>query len=102
MTTSISMSAHRSLPIKFFEYVAAGLPMVVSGIPELRRMVEEYQIGLVCDPDDPQDIADKINQMLKPETLARYRENVQKARAELNWEHEEKKLIDIYRNILED
>lgn len=99
--TPSSLSYEYSLPNKFFESVAAGLPMVVSGIPELRRMVEQYEIGLVCDPTDPQDIAAMCAQLLEPETLARYKANVARAREELNWAQEEKKLIAVYRPLLE-
>lgn len=101
LTTSISMSAHRSLPIKFFESIAAGLPLITSGIPELKRMIEQYDIGLICDPTDPQDVAAKIETLLQPDNLARYRENVRQAREELNWEHEEKKLVAVYDEIFQ-
>ena len=97
--TSLSLSYHLSLPNKFFESIAAGLPLIVSGIPELARMVEQYDIGLVCDPSDPADIADKISTLLQPDNLARYRANVERARQELNWANEEKKLVAVYQRI---
>jgi glycosyltransferase involved in cell wall biosynthesis len=99
LITSHSLSYHLSLPNKFFETLAAGLPMVVSPIPELARMMEQYDIGLVCDPSDPADIADKINTLLQPDNLARYKTNAEKARQELNWANEEKKLIAVYQRI---
>lgn len=99
LMTPISMSSHLSLPNKFFESIAAGLPLVVSRIPELERMVEQYDIGLVCDPTDPADIADKIATLLHPDNLARYRANAEKARQELTWANEEKKLLAVYQQI---
>jgi glycosyltransferase involved in cell wall biosynthesis len=97
--TSLSLSYHLSLPNKFFESIAAGLPLIVSGIPELARMVEQYDIGLVCDPSDPADIAAKISTLLQPDNLARYKANVERARQELNWANEEKKLVAVYQRI---
>jgi glycosyltransferase involved in cell wall biosynthesis len=97
--TSLSLSYHLSLPNKFFESIAAGLPLIVSGIPELARMVEQYDIGLVCDPSDPADIAAKVSTLLQPDNLARYKANVERARQELNWANEEKKLVAVYQRI---
>ncbi len=101
LITGDSLSYQFSLPNKFFEAVAAGLPLVVSSIPELAHMVEQYDIGLICDPTNPADIAEKIMILLQPEHLTQYRANVEKARAELNWEQEEQKLIEVYRPLFE-
>ena len=101
LMTPISMSSHLSLPNKFFESIAAGLPLVVSRIPELERMVAQYDLGVVCDPTDPQDIADKIRTLLHPDHLARYTANAQRARQELTWANEEKKLVAVYTPLLE-
>ena len=57
---------------------------------------DEYGIGLICDPADPQDIAAKIG-----ESLARYRANVKRARQEINRVQEEKKLVTVYNEVFE-
>ena len=90
-----------ALPNKFFEAVAAGLPLLTSHNPELERLVSAYQMGLSCDPSDPADIAAKLAAMLEPETLAAYRERAAAARDELNWEAEEQTLVALYRRLLE-
>jgi glycosyltransferase involved in cell wall biosynthesis len=100
LITGDSVSYQYSLPNKFFESLAAGLPLVVSGIPELARMVKEYDIGLICDPTQPEDIAAKIEELLRSDNLERFRHNVEQARAQLNWQNEESKLISIYNDIL--
>jgi glycosyltransferase involved in cell wall biosynthesis len=99
LATAVSMSAHYSLPIKFFEYVAAGLPIVMSRIPEFERMAAQYNLGLICDPTDPADIAAKIRALLEPDARAAYRANAERARAELNWAVEERKFIAVYQRI---
>src|SRR5262249_13309793 len=83
------LSYYYSLPNKFFECMHAGLPVVTSNFPELMRLVDQYEVGIYCDPDDPSEIARSINRLLaNPPELARMRENTKKAAAELNWEIE--------------
>lgn len=89
-----------ALPNKFFEAVAAGLPLVVSQSQEIARMVHEYDLGIVCDASNSQAIAAAIQEILDPVKQVRYRENVAKAREILNWEQEERKLLSLYESIL--
>lgn len=99
--TSDYASYHLSLPNKFFEAVAAGLPLVTSPIPEVQRLVEDYEIGGVCDPADPKSIAQAVVTVLEPETLDRMRANVLRAQQVLNWETEERKLLDLYEKLFQ-
>jgi glycosyltransferase involved in cell wall biosynthesis len=39
-------------PLKVFEYMAAGLPVVAPAIPRLTRLVEHDREGLLYDPAD--------------------------------------------------
>lgn len=89
-----------SLPNKFFECVAAGLPIISSSNPEIASLVERYDIGVICNPKDPPAIAQAILTALKPENLSRFQQNVEKARNEVTWEHEEKTLVTFYKAIL--
>ncbi len=92
-----------SLPNKFFEAVGAGLPLVVSPVPEIKRLTIEYDIGIVCQtPEDPQSIAHSIKQALNPDENQRLRVNAQKARNELNWEKESQRLTALYAKLLGD
>jgi glycosyltransferase involved in cell wall biosynthesis len=89
-----------TLANKFFESIAAGLPIVSSPTTAAARVMSQYDLGVLCDPTDPQAIAAAIKTILLPENLARYRANAQKARADLNWEVEERKLIAFYEELL--
>ena len=40
-------------PLKIFEYMAVGLPVVAPSLPRLRRLVEHEREGLLYDPADP-------------------------------------------------
>jgi glycosyltransferase involved in cell wall biosynthesis len=84
-----------TLPNKLFEAIAAGLPVVGSATTALRRVVTEHGLGVVCDPADPRSIARAIAVVTGPEA-PRYRANVRRAAAELNWEADERRLLDLY------
>jgi glycosyltransferase involved in cell wall biosynthesis len=88
---------HRlALPNKLFEYLAANLPVVVSDLPEMRRLVTERGVGWVTNPGDPADIARVLGEALAERDDAALHERVQAAAAELNWPHERARLTDLY------
>jgi glycosyltransferase involved in cell wall biosynthesis len=89
-----------ALPNKFFEAVAAGVPVIGTELPEVRALIQRYDLGVICDPQNPESIAQAISTVLRPEKLARYKANAVQARAELTWEAEERKLISLYTRIL--
>jgi starch synthase len=43
-------------PLKIFEYMAVGLPVVAPALPRLRRLVEHKREGLLYDPRDPREL----------------------------------------------
>ncbi len=89
-------------PIKLFEYMSAGLPVIASDFPIWREIVGEGQAGILVDPFDPRSIADAIEWVLAHEAEAelmgeRGRSLVSKR---YNWEAESAKLISLYRRLL--
>ena len=86
-----------SLPNKLFDFIHAQTPVLVSNLPEIRRIVEGYDVGMISKSHDPSILATEMNELLSDETiLNRYSENMKKAAAELNWENECKVLESIY------
>lgn len=49
---------------KVYEYMAMEMPVIVSDWPYKRKMIETYNFGLVADPNDSDDIAEKIAWLL--------------------------------------
>jgi glycosyltransferase involved in cell wall biosynthesis len=86
-------------PNKLFEYIQAGLAVVTSDFPFLREVVVGRSIGLVFDPLDPTDIAEKINQVADKRTLSGYKRNAVTIRGLYSWEHERAKLFAAYKNL---
>lgn len=57
---------------KVIEYMAAGIPCLVSSSSSTARLVEEHACGVAADPASPDDVARAINAILaRPEDLAR-------------------------------
>ncbi len=93
---------HRwSLPNKFFENIQCLNPLIVSDFPEMGKIVDAYDIGLKVNPENPDEIAEAIRKMQTDKDLYRkFKENLVRAKEELCWENEKKKLIEAYETIL--
>jgi glycosyltransferase involved in cell wall biosynthesis len=86
---------HRlALPNKVFEYIAAGVPVVVSDLPELRRLVEEHGIGWIADPHDPAALARALGGAVAGKT--EMRAALSRAARELRWSAELPRLLAVY------
>ena len=85
---------------KLHEYLMAGLPVVVSDLPEIRSVARQGEppVGEVFDPDDSASIAAAVRRILSDrEQLARRRsEALRLARDVYNWEVEQSKLLELY------
>lgn len=100
ITEAISLNFKLSVSNKLFEYAAAGLPVIMSDIPEHRYLNDQYHFGIVLKSDKPQDIADAIRQLHDDSDLYRKcKENAQKLSEEVNWEAEFARLIEFEKSI---
>jgi glycosyltransferase involved in cell wall biosynthesis len=73
------------------------VPVLASNLPEIRRIVESYNIGMIIENHEPAHIAAKMTQMLEnPAAIAGWKENLNFAASELCWENEKKALIEVY------
>ena len=94
---------HReSSPNKLFEYMAAGLPTIVTDFPTWRILLGPLGASLMVDPRDPKAIAEKICWILanRDEAEQMGRQGQQGVREQFSWKSESKKLIELYGTVL--
>ncbi|SHE96239.1 Glycosyltransferase involved in cell wall bisynthesis [Seinonella peptonophila] len=93
-----------SLPIKLFEYMSMGLPQVATNFPQWQEILESNQCGYVVDPLKPEQIAEKVVEILKdPEHFQLMSRQARKTYEEkYNWQMEEKHLFALYQRLLQD
>jgi glycosyltransferase involved in cell wall biosynthesis len=90
-----------SLPVKLFEYLAAGIPVVASDFPIWREIVEEAACGLLVDPTDAHAIADAMRWIIDhpDEAEEMGRRGAQLIASRYNWSMEFLKLDEFYETL---
>jgi glycosyltransferase involved in cell wall biosynthesis len=89
-----SLSDYYALPNKLFEYGFAGLPVITSDFPEMRLLVERYNLGVCCDPS-PAGLSRAIQEVV--ESSQRF---VDVDMFELSWTAQANKLRQLYVRLL--
>ncbi len=91
-----------TLPIKLFEYMAAGVPVISSDFPIWREIIEKAECGLLVDPLDPSGIASAMIWILEhPEEAQRMGMNGRRAVVGIhNWDIEFAALRQLYERLL--
>ncbi len=95
-----SLNQRYSLPNKLFDYIYMGVPVLVSDLPEVSRIVRGYDVGLVLDEYSVEAMGSAINWMLEHDYKTVKKENLQRAAGELVWEKEKNILKNIYERYL--
>lgn len=87
-----------SQPIKMYEYMAAGLPVVYSDFPLWKKVMEETGAGIAVNPEKPEEAAEAINYLLKNREAAQEmgRKGRKAIEQRYSWNAEEEKLIRLY------
>lgn len=91
-----------ALPVKMFEYMVAGLPVISSDIKLWKEIVEGNECGICVNPFDSEEIAKAIEYIISNPTEAeKMGQNGKKAVIEkYNWDIEESKLFKIYEGLI--
>ncbi len=91
------MSYWLGLENKLFHYVMAELPILASAQPEHREIIEKYKIGVCVNADQPNAYYSGFLDLEKDHD--EYKSNVVKAKKILNWENEQEKLLNLYKEL---
>jgi glycosyltransferase involved in cell wall biosynthesis len=91
------LSYYLSLPNKLYDYVAAGLPILVSDFPEMRAEVE--RLGNGWSVAVSREAVARLVAELSPEAIAQKAERSRDAQ-HVGWETEEPVLLEAYRRLL--
>ncbi|MGD9780912.1 MAG: glycosyltransferase family 4 protein [Kiritimatiellia bacterium] len=89
--------------VKIVEYMAAGIPVVCSNFPGLKKFVEDAGCGLAVQPDEPAAIAGQIRRLMGDADLRRRLGATGRRlfESEYNWEKHEGQLVELYGRIFE-
>jgi glycosyltransferase involved in cell wall biosynthesis len=86
-----------ALPNKLFDYIQAEIPVMVSDLPEMRKIVEKYNVGIVNKTNDKSKIKEVVEYILfNEEAREVWKKGLCRASSELIWEKEKLKLIAIF------
>lgn len=88
-------------PIKLFEFMAAGLPVVASDFPLWREIVEGNQCGICVNPTDPEEVKVACLTLIDNPKMAQAlgRNGKVAIDKKYNWKSEENKLVELYNQL---
>lgn len=91
-----------ALPVKMFEYMASGIPIIASNIPLWQEIIGDANCGICVDPLKPSEISNAIEYIMAHQDEAqKMGANGKKAVIEkYNWGIEEAKLMRVYEEIM--
>lgn len=88
-------------PNKLFEFIAAGVPVLASDLPEVARVIYRHSMGQVADFRSSESIARAIHQFfVEPDRLQQWRQNAAAASQEVCWELEGRKIVALYESLI--
>jgi glycosyltransferase involved in cell wall biosynthesis len=93
-----------SYPTKIFEYMALGLPSIVSDFPLYSGLVNDCQCGVTVDPTDSLALAQAIGMLVVDDNIRAEmgRRGRKKAMSDYSWDSQARKLIGFYELLLQD
>lgn len=92
-----------SYPTKMFEYMALGLPVVVSNFPLYREVIDQHACGYAVDPLDTDAVTAAVRDVLvdKEKAIELGRRGQRAVAGHYSWESEQTALTDLYTYLLD-
>jgi len=92
------LSYRYCLPNKMFEYLMAEIPVIVSNLHEMKRLVEDNKVGVVAKENTPKGLSETVKEALQSDK-EKLQHNIQKVKEIYNWEEQEKVLLEVYKDL---
>lgn len=92
------LSYYYCMPNKLFEYAMAGLPILASDLLEMRKIIQNYQCGLLIENMSTDAVKKAITTLLQS-NLTVLSDNSRRFAIENSWAHQEPKLFQLYREV---
>lgn len=90
------ISSHYTSPLKVFESLAAGLPLVVSDLPSMRDVLDE-KTAVFVEPESPEDLARGVRELLDDSGRRARMAEAGRERVRSNtWEARARKILSIF------
>lgn len=98
----LSINYLYSLPNKIFDYIQAGIPILASDLPEIRKVVETWQNGRLIREISPENIARQIEEMASdPGQIKAWKTQSREAAKVLHWENEKQTLYRLFEPLMQ-
>lgn len=91
----LGLNYRYALPNKMFDYIQANVPVITSNLPEMKNIIEKYNIGQVLFKRSPE----ALKRLVEEVSQNSYDNQLKKAGDVLHWKKEEEKLIHFIKTI---
>lgn len=101
ITEPVCLNFRLSVSNKIFEYLAAGLPVIMSDIPEHRYLNEKYKVGIILKENTPQEFAKAAIKLYEDKEFYKAcAQNAKRLSDDINWENEFVKLLEFEKRMI--
>ncbi|MCS4458300.1 glycosyltransferase [Clostridium botulinum] len=99
---SVVKNMELTIPNKFFDYIMAGKPMIISDLYSLTKIIKQNNIGIVLDTKNKfSQLGNQVNEFVNNNNnIEIIKQNIRNIQKKYCWEEQEKKLIQMYNNLL--
>lgn len=94
----LGLNYRYALPNKIFDYIQALVPILISDLEEMKKVIELYAVGEIISSREPKKLAEQITNILQNEK-GFYSKQLELAKKDLNWDKESEKLVDLFNNL---
>lgn len=94
-----SLNDDLCLPNKFFEYLYAGVPAIVSRTPDMQHIIEKYNLGVVVDQLDKNTLEASLDEVIKLKNSS-FNMRVSNLNKEYNWDIQELSILNVYKKLM--